>query len=94
MFLGRVVAEGEPLFLPEDRDWALALLVVEADTCQGCGQALGQSMSLAGEDAYDATVIPCHGCRAAARRVQAHAEGNGDSRGLFVQVTKRGGSGG
>jgi hypothetical protein len=36
--MGRVVAEGEPLWLDEDRAWALALLDVEADACPECGQ--------------------------------------------------------
>jgi hypothetical protein len=36
--MGRVVAEGEPLWLDEDRAWALALLEVEADSCPECHQ--------------------------------------------------------
>ncbi|MGW8901665.1 hypothetical protein [Streptomyces sp. NPDC055753] len=39
--MGRVVADGEPLWLPEDRAWALALLQVEADACPDCGQPWG-----------------------------------------------------
>lgn len=91
MFLGRVVADGEPLWLPADRRWALALLEVEADTCPGCGQPLSQSTDRENEGAYDATFLACHGCRAAAMRTTAHQDGNGDTRGLFLQVKHMGG---
>ena len=43
MFLGRVVGEGEPLWLEDDRAWAMALLEVEADTCSGCGNPLSET---------------------------------------------------
>lgn len=37
MFTGRVVAPGEPVFLPEDTALALALAQEEQDTCPSCG---------------------------------------------------------
>lgn len=37
MFTGRVVQPGEPEFLREDTDLALALAEEEADTCSSCG---------------------------------------------------------
>jgi len=37
------VGEGEPLWLDEDREWALALQAYEASLCNGCGQPLSQT---------------------------------------------------
>ena len=37
MFTGRVVEPGEPLFLAEDTDGAVALAEEERDTCPSCG---------------------------------------------------------
>lgn len=37
MFTGRVVAEGEPLFLADDTAKAVALAEEERDTCPACG---------------------------------------------------------
>lgn len=37
MFVGRVQMPGEPLFLPEDTDAAIALAEEERDTCPSCG---------------------------------------------------------
>jgi len=35
--MGRAVAPGEPVFLPEDTAAAIALAEEEADTCSSCG---------------------------------------------------------
>lgn len=77
---------GEPLWLPEDRAWALALAEVEADTCKGCGQSLTQSMAPANEFGFRGSLITCHGCVAAGIAVRSHADEGGDTHGLFVQV--------
>ena len=37
MFTGRVIQPGEPLFLAEDTEAAIALAEEEADTCPSCG---------------------------------------------------------
>lgn len=37
VFTGRVVGPGEPEFLPEDTDGAIALAEEERDTCPSCG---------------------------------------------------------
>lgn len=37
IFTGRVQRRGEPYFLPEDTDLAVALAEEEADTCRSCG---------------------------------------------------------
>jgi hypothetical protein len=89
IFLGRVVGAGEPLWLPEDRWWALALAEVEAGTCRDCGHALAETTSAGSEDAYDAEVTKCHGCVGAAKRVAAFMADGGKSEGLQVRVTRR-----
>lgn len=68
IFLGRPLpGPGEPLWLDEDRDWALALLEVEADTCPGCGQPLSESTHSDNEFAYTASASRCHSCAAMRR---------------------------
>lgn len=63
MFLGRVVKPGEPQWLPEDREWALALLAEEGDTCTGCGQPLSETFDPANAEAYTVDAIGiCAGC--------------------------------
>lgn len=90
IFLGRPMpAPGEPLWLPEDRWWALALLEAEAGICAGCGQILAESTALEGEDAYDSQGVPCHGCRAAARRTKSMQEQGADVSGMHLSVSRR-----
>lgn len=50
----------------EDRDFALALLAVEADLCPGCGHPRSQTTDPAMQDEYTADAIRCHGCKAVA----------------------------
>jgi hypothetical protein len=40
VFTGRVVGTGEPEFLPEDTDGAVALAEEEGDTCPACGRPM------------------------------------------------------
>lgn len=89
VFLGRVVAAGEPLWLPEDRWWALALADVEADTCRDCGHPLTETTSPQAAEAYAADVVRCHACAAAAQRVAAFTSENGQLQGLQVSVTRK-----
>lgn len=91
IFLGRPLpGPGEPLWLDEDRDWALALQELEADTCSGCGQS--RSESTLGQNEYGYTVTPerCHSCAAIRRydRTFLQAEGVPPSfgDGLFLHV--------
>lgn len=85
MFLGRVVAKGEPLWLDEDRDWALALLEVEADRCDGCGQQRSESMSIEADSGYRAEKARCHSCKAIAEASERWAD---DGKGLFIKLSK------
>lgn len=89
VFLGRVVGSGEPLWLPEDRWWALALLEVECGQCRDCGQPLDESTHADSEFAYDASVSRCHGCSAASRRVHALQDGGTAQEGLQVRVFRK-----
>ncbi|MFF7982278.1 hypothetical protein ACFZDK_24640 [Streptomyces sp. NPDC007901] len=87
MFLGRVVAEGEPLWLPEDRAWAEALHTVEADTCPECGQPWGEATDADNEFRYKAELVRCHACTASASAVKAYQDKGGKSEGLHVHIT-------
>lgn len=88
--MGRVVADGEPLWLPEDRHWAQALLEVEADACPECGQPWSEATDRANEFNYTAELVICHACSTSAKRVRAHQNKNGESSsdGLHVHVQK------
>ncbi|MGW4505688.1 hypothetical protein ACWENO_13715 [Streptomyces sp. NPDC004436] len=90
MFLGRAVAPGEPLWLDEDRDWALALAEVERDSCPDCGHPWSEASASESEDQYDVALLRCHACAAGARQSQSFQEANGDPRGLHISITKRG----
>ncbi|MFJ8027459.1 hypothetical protein [Streptomyces sp. NPDC096311] len=88
VFLGRVVGDGEPLWLPEDRWWALALAEVEADACPDCGQRWSEATAPDNEDAYRADLVKCHACAISAKAVRAHQDGKGDTDGLHVNVER------
>jgi len=89
VFLGRVVAEGEPLWLPDDRAWARALAEVEADACPDCGQRWGEATAKENEFAYDAHLIRCHACAASAAVVRARQDKGGSTDGLHVHLERR-----
>lgn len=89
MFLGRVVAPGEPLWTEEDRAWALALAEVEADTCPDCGQPWSEATAPENEFEYEADLILCHSCAASAKAVRAHQDGKGTTDGLHVHLEHR-----
>jgi len=91
VFLGRVVADGEPLWLEEDRAWALALAQVEADSCPECGQPWVEATDRDNEFAYKAELIRCHSCTTSAMAVQAYQDKNGSSRGMHVHIERLGG---
>lgn len=82
---------GEPLWLDDDRDWALALLDLEADACAGCGQPRSESMTREAEFGYIAEPIRCHACAALARATRDFAGGEtpGSSDGLNFTVRRR-----
>jgi hypothetical protein len=79
------VAGGEPLWTDEDRDWAMALLAVEADRCEGCGHQRSESMSIKADSGYRAEKARCHACKAIAEASERWAD---DSKGLFINLSK------
>lgn len=88
--MGRAVSPGEPLWLDEDRAWALALAEVERDSCPDCGQPWSESSAPENEFSYEATPLVCHACATGARKAHAHQKNNRDTSGLHVAITKRG----
>lgn len=88
--MGRVVAPGEPLWLPEDRAWALALAEVEKDSCPDCGQPWSEASKVENEYAYKAELLRCHACATGARTAHHFQESGGDPKGLHVAIAKRG----
>lgn len=83
-------APGEPVWLPEDRDWARALLDVEAEACPDCGQPWAESSDPAAAHGarYEAELVRCHACAAGALAVKEHQK-TGDSTALHVLIKKR-----
>lgn len=80
---------GEPLWLDDDRDAAVALLEEEANTCEGCGHPKTQSMHPSSEGRYVAEVMRCHACAARTRKVNAYTSAGGDAAGLMVVVSRK-----
>ncbi|QXE36212.1 hypothetical protein KQY30_20155 [Streptomyces sp. GMY02] len=80
---------GEPLWLDEDRAWALALTEVEGDVCPDCGQPWSEASKIDNEYAYTAEVVRCHACLAGAQAAHAHQKRGGDARGIHVAISKR-----
>lgn len=72
----------------EDRDFALALLAVEADTCSGCGQFRSQTTDPAMQDGYRADPIRCHGCAAVSLAAEPFVKPR-DAAGLYFSVRPR-----
>lgn len=87
--LGRVVRDGEPLWLDDDRDAAIALLEEESDECSGCGQPRSESMSPKADGAYDVEMLRCHACAARARAVGRFTSSGGSTDGLMVVINKK-----
>lgn len=89
IFLGRPApAPGEPLWLPEDRWWALALAEVEAGICRDCGHPLVESTAPENSGKYKAGLVRCFGCLAVSKKLATHQAGGGKTEGLQVHVTR------
>lgn len=67
------------MWLDEDRDWAVALHLIEADTCEGCGQPRSESTSPDNEFGYTAAPIRCHACAAMRRQSRSFLDGGNES---------------
>lgn len=77
------------MWLDEDRDWALALRLVETDRCPDCRQPWSEAADPRNEYSYRAELARCHACATAARAIGRHEDQGGDTRGLHVHVTRR-----
>lgn len=88
VFMGRVVEQGEPLWLEEDRAWALALLEVEGNACPDCGQPWDIATDAKNEGEFKAELIRCHACTASAQAVQSYQDRNGSSHGIHVRIER------
>ncbi len=89
IFLGRPWPQpGEPLWLEDDRAWAYALSVVEADRCPDCRQPWDEATDPENEFKWRGELAKCHACAAAARAIAQHEKAGGDTRGLHVHVTR------
>ncbi len=78
VFLGRVVTDGEPLWLPEDRQAALEYQAYKKSLCPGCNRPRTECFDKAMDDAYSVVALQCHACAARDRRAfnrQAAQEG-------------------
>lgn len=83
-----MVVENEPLWLPEDRAWALALAHVEADSCPECGQPWSEATDKANQYKYQAELVRCHPCTTSAEAVKAYQDRGGKGEGLHVHITR------
>jgi hypothetical protein len=89
VFLGRIVADGEPVWLEEDTQAALEWQEHKDSLCSGCGNPRDESFALENHDRYDVTALACHACAARERKAQVMS-GDGESRppaGLYFAVT-------
>jgi hypothetical protein len=76
VFAGRVVQPGEPYWLPDDVDLALAWQHEVAMTCGGCGHPLDETSEAANARAYIAESITCQACAVMEWRREAGQEEN------------------
>ena len=80
-------APGEPLWLDEDRAWALALTLEENEVCGGCGQPLAECTDPRNEfGVYQASVWRCHACTAKDAEGEKYKEAKP---GLYLSVRRR-----
>jgi len=93
--VGRSVTTTEVEWDVDQRQIAVGLTGVRADTCGGCGQPLSLSMdpASAGDDEsefmYEAKLpVRCHGCTAKAAAVKAHEDGGGSLAALHFGVER------
>lgn len=76
---------GEPLFLPEDAEYAMAWVEDQRAHCPGgCGQYQDESMDPATEGQWTATSVRCHACATRAREASRFE----DSAGLMFSVAR------
>jgi hypothetical protein len=88
VFTGRVVEPGEPAFLPEDTDGAIALAEEERDTCPSCGMLKVWCRDPANQFAtFEANEEQCHATFAVAAHRQAVREQRDEATSAAVQTS-------
>jgi len=88
VFRGRVPTAGEPLWGDDDRDHAMALLALEADTCS-CGEPMSQSTATTADGEYAAEAVVCHACAASARAVRRLGDSPKSRDGVMTRIVRR-----
>jgi hypothetical protein len=90
VFLGRVVAAGEPHWLDSDRDKVIAYELEQRTLCPcGCGRPATESMARANQLRYGAEVVRCHARAAMDRQTEWYRKQKGsDEAGLLVRLTR------
>lgn len=75
----------EPEWTEQDLAEAMALLKVEADTCQGCGEPRSETTSPKAAGGYDVDgPVRCHACAA----LNVERDKHKDGRDLFFAVNR------
>lgn len=80
---------GEPEWLPEDAELALAWQVEQDTACPGCGHPADEAMDPGIEHEWEAKAMRCHACAARAAKGESFASSGGESAGLFLTVSRR-----
>ena len=70
----------------DDRGYALALLALESETCDGCGHPVAESMASENQYGYRAELVRCHACAVAAKATDVDGINHA---GLRVKVVRR-----
>jgi hypothetical protein len=89
VFTGRIVGPGEPLFLVEDTDGAVALAEEEADTCRSCGMPRAWCRDSDNQFSFEVHEEQCHATYALAARRSAVADERDDAQRAAVQFAAR-----
>lgn len=76
------------MWLDEDREWALAWQDHQRDLCGGCGHSLTVTTAPSSQFGYAGEVVRCHACAAQQRTLRAFTDGDGDTAGALVAMTR------
>ena len=89
VLLGRVVADGEPLWLPNDTEAVFDYLREQAIACPGCGHPRDETMDPKAEEHYRSRSLKCHACAAREREADRfNSQPNVKSAGVYFTVER------
>jgi hypothetical protein len=83
-------APGEPLWHDDDRAWALALALEEANDCPSCGWPLDETTDPDTEERWRTAIVRCHRCTAREVAGHQHGQSPGIQPGFLVRTTLTG----